>query len=370
VQHRARIRRAADRPQHRRIDPPAPTVAPPPDAGGASSVAADFSIATLSVLPEVTPVARKIQRQENDDRHPAPAPTPAPPATPAGDDAEQLKAGGEGSTTLLAPTLSFKVYSGKTLQDVSNALPKEAGSFTFDIATATDGDPITRATVTVKQAIELPRWAERDLQCKPIQAAWDRFASALRQHEDEHVKINKQQLGTAHTHYIGKAKSETPDVTTELENDANAAGQGFDAQTGNGTTGNPPTIIDVGAKCGDKGTFEEFGPNGEELQAKLEVSEPGDPDEEEADRVAEQVMRMADPRERAPLRLVSSANVMRKSSGDGRPWMRPRGSLTLRKRVDNRSTLTPARSWSRASGSTSVEYGSTRMARRRSPRGQ
>ncbi|HEU5258163.1 MAG TPA: DUF4157 domain-containing protein [Vicinamibacterales bacterium] len=312
MQHRARIRRAAERPQHRRNDPPAPTVAPPPDTGGPSAVAADFSIATLSVLPEVTPVARKIQRQENDDRHPAPAPTPAPPATPPGDDAEQLKAGGEGSTTLLAPTVSFKVYSGKTLQDVSNALPKEAGSFTFDIATATDGDPITRATVTVKQAIELPRWAERDVQCRPIQAAWDRFASALRQHEDEHVKINKQQLGTAHTHYVGKAKSETPDVTSELENDANAAGQAFDAQTGNGTTGNPPTIIDVGAKCSDKGTFEDFAPNGEELQAKLEVSEPGDPDEEEADRVAEQVMRMADPRERAPLRLVSGGGVVQR----------------------------------------------------------
>jgi len=316
VQHRARIRRAADRPQHRRIDPPTPTVEPPPDAGGASSVAADFSIATLSVLPDVTPVARKIQRQENDDRHPAPTPTPAPPPTPPGDDAEQLKAGGEGSTTLLAPTVSFKVYSGKTLQDLSNALPKEAGSFTFDIAAATAGDPITRATVTVKQAIELPRWAERDVQCRPIQAAWDRFSGALRQHEDEHVKINKQQLGTAHTHYVGKAKSETQDVTTELENDANAAGQAFDTQTGNGTTGNPPTIIDIGTKCTDKGTFDDFGPDGEELQAKLEVSEPGDPDEEEADRVAEQVMRMADPRERAPLRLVSSAGVMRKSSGD------------------------------------------------------
>src|SRR5262245_49508659 len=274
---RARIRRAADRSEHRRIDPPAPTVAPPPDPKGPASVVADFSIATLSVLPEVTPVARKIQRQENDDRHPAPAPTPAPPATPAGDEAEQLKAGGEGSTTLLAPTISFKVYSGKTLQDVSNALPKEAGSFTFDIAAATEGDPITRATVSVKQAIELPRWAERDVQCRPIQAVWDRFSSALRQHEDEHVKINKQQLGKAHERYVGKAKSETQDVTTELENDANAAGQAFDAQTSNGTTGNPPTTIDVDTKCSDKGTFEDLGTDAEQLQTKLEVSEPGDP---------------------------------------------------------------------------------------------
>jgi Domain of unknown function (DUF4157)/Bacterial protein of unknown function (DUF922)/NAD:arginine ADP-ribosyltransferase len=316
VQQRARIRRAAERTEQRRYAPPAPTVAPPPDAGGAPANGADFSIATLSVLPDVTPVARKIQRQENDDHHPAPAPTPAPPANPPGDGADQLKAGGEGSTTILAPTVAFKVYSGKTLQEVSNALHQEAGSLTFDIGTATDGDPITRATVTVKQAMELPRWAERDVQCKPIQAAWDRFASALRQHEDDHVKINKQQLGSSHSRYVGRAKSETQDVTTELENETNAAGNAFDAQTNHGKTGSPPTTIDVGAKCDDKKTAggmpEIIGPEEEELQTKLEVSQPGDPDEEEADRVAEQVMRMAEPREGASLRLVSGASVVQR----------------------------------------------------------
>src|SRR4030095_1784259 len=122
---RARIRRAAERVQNRRIPPPTPSVDTPPDAGGLPSASADFSIATVSVLPEVTPVARKIQRQESDDGHPAAAPTPAPPANPPGDGAEELKADGRGSTTILAPTVSFKIYGGKTLQDVSNARERD-----------------------------------------------------------------------------------------------------------------------------------------------------------------------------------------------------------------------------------------------------
>lgn len=311
----ARIaRRVAERAEQRLFDPPALDVDPAPVPAVAPPTGADFSIATIDVVPEVTPVAAKVQRQKNDDQQPAPAPTPAPPPNAPDGGPDQLKAGGTGTTSVLSPSVSFQVYSGKTLQDVSNALPEESGSLTFDIGAATDGDPITRATVTVKQAMVLPRWAERDAQCRPIQAAWDRFASALRQHEDEHVKINRQQLATAHDRYVGRAKSETQDVTTELQTETKAAGDAFDTQTNHGKTGSPSTTIDVGATCEDKKTSApaESAEKEPPVQMKLEVSEPGDPDEDEADRVAEQVMRMADPREPSPLRLASRARVVQR----------------------------------------------------------
>jgi hypothetical protein len=310
------VKRIAQRAAENVFEPPALSVEPAlavlPAEGTAAAGATEYSIATTEVIPGLRSVAPKIQRKESDDGSPALAPTPAPPDG-SGSNAEQLTAGSTGTTNILAPTVSSKTYSGKTLQDVANAMPPEPGSLTFDIATKADGDPITKATVTVKQVMVLARWAERDKQCKPIQAAWDRFASALRVHEDEHVKINKQQLANAHDRYVGRPQSETQDVTTELENETFAAGQVFDGQTDHGKTATPSTTIDVGVKCDDKNTSIDVGSAEDEaVQAKLEVSQPGDPDEEEADRVAEQVMRMAEPGESPAIDVFSGAKVVKR----------------------------------------------------------
>src|SRR5262249_42050803 len=111
---------------------------------------------------------------------------------------------------------------------------------------------------------------------------------------------NRQQLEKAHERYFERPQGETQDVTTELENETLAAGQTFDAQTDHGKTGTPSTTIDVGTKCDDRNLSTDAGgvpdPKGEQpVQMKLEVSEPGDPDEDEADRIADQVMRMEEP---------------------------------------------------------------------------
>jgi hypothetical protein len=295
------------------FEPPALSVDPPITAPAPVDGAGGYSIATTEVIPTMQSASPKIQRKESDDGSPTPAQTAAPPADGSGSNAEQLTAGGTGTTNILAPTVSSKTYSGKTLQDVANAMPPEPGSLTFDIATKADGDPITKATVTVKQVMVLARWAERDKQCKPIQAAWDRFASALRVHEDEHVKINKQQLANAHDRYVGRPQSETQDVTTELENETFAAGQTFDTNTDHGKTATPSTTIDVGVKCDDKNaSIDVGGAEDEAVQAKLEVSQPGDPDEEEADRVAEQVMRMAEPGESPAIGVFGGAKVVKR----------------------------------------------------------
>ncbi|HLG54765.1 MAG TPA: DUF4157 domain-containing protein [Vicinamibacterales bacterium] len=304
-------KRIAQRAAESVFEPPALSVEPALAVLPAAENLAEYSIATTEVVPGLRSVAPKIQRKESDDGSPTPAPMSAPPDGSASS-AEQVTAGGTGTTNILAPTVGSKTYSGKTLQDVSNAMPPEPGSLTFDIGAATDGDPITKATVTVKQTMVLARWAERDKQCKPIQAAWDRFASALRVHEDEHVKINRQQLAKAHDRYVGRAKDETQEVTTELENETFAAGQTFDTNTDHGKTATPSTTIEVGVKCDDKNTSTTWGTEEEPVQMKLEVSEPGDPDEEEANRVAEQVMRMAEPGESPAIGVFGGAKVVKR----------------------------------------------------------
>jgi hypothetical protein len=294
------------------FEPPKTTLDPRADTPPPSDRSAEYSIDSTSVMPGLRPVPPKIQREKADDSDTPPSPVQAPPPPPGtpGQSGDQLSAGATGSTNIVAPAVSSKIYSGKTLKDVADAMPAEPGALSFAISTVADNDPITKATVTVRQTMEMPRWAERDKQCKPIQAAWDRFIGALQKHEAEHDKINRQQLGSAHERYIGHAQSETQDVTTELENEAIAAGQAFDTQTDHGKTGSPPTIIDLGAKCDDKTTS--IGTDEEDfLQMKLEVSEPGDPDEEEADRIADQVMRMEEPGGGA-LRVGSAARVVQR----------------------------------------------------------
>src|SRR6266550_6680573 len=57
---------------------------------------------------------------------------------------------------------------------------------------------------------------------------------------------------------------------------------------------------------------------GKPLQGKLRINEPGDVYEQEADRVAEQVMRMAEPnQEFGPSRLAATALVQRRIDEGG-----------------------------------------------------
>src|SRR5262249_37099878 len=104
--------------------------------------------------PEVAP--------ERDEPKPLDAPVPAAKTTDA-----------QGSTLVQdPPTLNYQTYSGATLADVAGSLPEEAGAVEFDFTVQTQGDPISNAQVEVKQLLTLPRWAERDKQCKSVQQAW------------------------------------------------------------------------------------------------------------------------------------------------------------------------------------------------------
>lgn len=244
-----------------------------------------------------------IQRQHDDEPEPAPeaktastAASERKPVNTAAPEAPQplsKSTDASGTTTVKdPPTIIHDEYSGATLKDVVAALPKEAGSATFDISASTEGDPISMTTVDVTQEVHLPKWIERDKQCAAVQKAWDDFYNALKLHEDGHISINQSTFANAHRRYTGQSSSSTQAVTDKIKKEAKTAGEEYDDKTKHGLTGNPPTIVDLTASCAQA---EGEGDTGETAQAKLEVSQPGDSYELEADRVADQVIRMADP---------------------------------------------------------------------------
>ncbi|MBE9182077.1 DUF4157 domain-containing protein [Oculatella sp. LEGE 06141] len=156
-----------------------------------------------------------------------------------------------GSTTVQDPKLQHTTHSGKTLEDVANNLPDEAGSVTFSFSTSTQGDPATKATLTVTQIMTMPRWAERDKQCPPVKKAWDSFYSALKNHEDGHVAINKQEFANAHQRFIGKTSGEMDQESKALEAYVQGKNNDYDTKTDHGRKQTPPTEIDTGVECED-----------------------------------------------------------------------------------------------------------------------
>jgi hypothetical protein len=251
-------------------------------------------------ISRTTPAVIQRQHDEAEPAPEAPAPdTAAPDSKPVNTAAPEApqplskSTDASGTTTVKdPPTIIHDEYSGATLKDVAAALPKEAGSATFDVAASTEGDPISKTTVDVAQEVHLPKWIERDKQCAAMQKAWDDFYSALKLHEDGHISINQSKFANAHRRYKGQSAASTQAVTDKIKKEAQTAGDEYDDKTKHGLTGNPPTVVDLTATCAQA---EGEGEGAGTAQAKLDVSQPGDPYELEADRVADQVMRMADP---------------------------------------------------------------------------
>ncbi|HEU5258159.1 MAG TPA: DUF4157 domain-containing protein [Vicinamibacterales bacterium] len=261
-------------------------------------------MATSSARVEISRAPQTIVQRQAEDKPesgpelPAPAaltPDNKPVDTAAPEPPQPLgtTTDASGTTTVKEPpTIIYDEYSGATLKDVAAMLPKEPGSAAFDIVTGTEGEPISKSTVEVTQVVHLPRWKERDTQCAAVQKAWDDFANALKRHEDGHVSINQSKFANAHRRYKGQSSGDTQKVTDRIKREAQIASDEYDDKTQHGLLGKPPTIIDLAASCtAAEGEAE----HGATAQAKLEVSQPGDPYELEADRIADQVMRMADP---------------------------------------------------------------------------
>jgi hypothetical protein len=268
----------------------------------------------------------RVQRTLDDDKTAKPDPTNQTPplntlvsadtATPTGTSTDS-----QGSTTIQDPTITRKSYSGATLADVANALPDESGSLEFDFTVFTQGDPATSATLKVMQVMTLPTWAERGKQCPEIQKAWDDFAAALRSHEDGHVAIDNQQFAAAHRRFVGKAASATQTESDQLRQDVQNAQDAYDTRTDHGRNGTPSTTIDLNAKCAEKKTSDltpTETPDQMMAQSELTVGAPDDVYEQEADRIADEIMGMETPSSPLGLRRGLQRKQMQRCPCGGR----------------------------------------------------
>ena len=215
----------------------------------------------------------------------------------------------QGTTEIQEPPTSKHVmYSGATLTDVNAAMPEEAAAVDFHLSVQAAGDPITTAKVSVMQTMTLPRWSERDKQCKEVQQAWDAFQSAMEVHERGHLAIDAREFASAHTRFIGKSQSDIQSESDALRQKVQKAQDDFDVQTDHGRKGTPATTIDLTAKCADEPKkTSEIEENGQTVMTKKEfaVSSPDDPYEREADEVSDRIMRMEPDRVRLQLVLPS-----------------------------------------------------------------
>jgi hypothetical protein len=252
----------------------------------------------------VTSSSGMLQRDEdpnalpaNKEGAPAAVPSTAPPAAQPLTDFKD----GSGITTLQEPPKSQIVtYHGNTLAEVEATLPEECGSVEFDFTVAANGDPATNVTLHVTQVLTMPQWAERDKQCPAIQKAWDSFVAALLAHENGHLAIDRTEFASAHKRFVGKPADKIDEESKALQAHVTAVQDAYDTRTDHGRKGTPPTVLDTSATCGKSADNNDgaspptdAGAAPPTMQAKLTVNQPGDPFEQEADRIADQVLRMS-----------------------------------------------------------------------------
>jgi len=244
-----------------------------------------------------------LQRDEDPKAVAAPQAASPPPGPTTGPDSAQPLTDfkdGSGITTLQDPPKSQIVtYHGETLKDIAAAVPPdESGSVEFDFSVATNGDPATDVTLNVTQTLTMPAWAERDKQCPAIQAAWDSFVAALRAHENGHIEINRKEFASAHRRFLGKAADKIDAESAALQKHVRDIQDAYDTRTDHGRKGTPPTLLNTSATCPKTADINDLPspPDAADapptMQAKLTVNRPGDPFEQEADRIADQVVSM------------------------------------------------------------------------------
>ena len=107
----------------------------------------------------------------------------------------------------------------------------------------TDGERISKITVTVAVQVLMPRWVEYAVATSLERAEWDRFCRALRAHEHGHINLVVDHLHRIDERMLGLA----PDVAKRLWDGALAtladASAEFDRTTDNGRQHG--TVIDV-----------------------------------------------------------------------------------------------------------------------------
>ncbi|MHB0857710.1 MAG: DUF922 domain-containing protein [Anaerolineae bacterium] len=89
--------------------------------------------------------------------------------------------------------------AGKTLEEVSKALPEVVGQFHHDAKASWDRETtpeselrVTRVTLPVKYNYVMPEWIGVSQQPLKIREAWNKFYGDLLTHEREHLRVSQR----------------------------------------------------------------------------------------------------------------------------------------------------------------------------------
>ncbi|MEO7719676.1 MAG: DUF4157 domain-containing protein [Capsulimonas sp.] len=270
------------------------------------------------VKPAGGSLDRMVMRAPGDAPPPAGSAPPADPAAPPADPNTPIPMGpgGGGSTTitvkpatrtLSAPNLSqlWDVMTNNGSRESASVLPKIIPDPQYEY----DGNnKVTKATITVIETKEMPQWSELSSQCEPIQAEWNRFYGVLDAHENKHLAIDKSHFTNLHARLIGKEQSAAWKIVDDEVAAADTENQTYDTTSDHGIKEGanikswvqcaPEKVKSTSADGPGNDSPDPFAdPDAASpsLQAKLTVSQPGDPFEQEADQTADRVMRAEAP---------------------------------------------------------------------------
>jgi len=98
---------------------------------------------------------------------------------------------------------------------------------------ATDG-VATSVAVTARITVELPRWTTLSKQPRRVQAEWNRMLTALRRHENEHVRIARERIQQLAGEMSGKPESDLPDIHARCLQELDTLSDAFDQRTDHG----------------------------------------------------------------------------------------------------------------------------------------
>ncbi|BDI30383.1 hypothetical protein CCAX7_24340 [Capsulimonas corticalis] len=256
------------------------------------------------------------------DTPPPASPPPDPNTSPTDPNNPAIPLGptGTGSTTitpnpttrtLSAPNLSqlWDVMTRSGTRESASVLPKMTPNPQYEY----DGNnKVTKATITVVETKEMPQWTELPNQCPPIQAEWNRFYAVLDTHENNHIAIDKKHFTNLHARLIGKEQSVAWKMVDDEITAADTENQTYDTTSDHGvkegakinswvqcapekiksTSAGGPDDDNAAPNVDPGGAAPGLPPT---MQAKLTVSQAGDPLEREADTVADRVMRTEAP---------------------------------------------------------------------------
>jgi predicted secreted Zn-dependent protease len=123
------------------------------------------------------------------------------------------------------------------------------GGVTLDTEMSADGR-VVKATIKLELERVLPEWTKADsTNCSCWKAEWDRFDTAIRGHEQEHVNIFKKFLTGLHLKMIGKTEDAANKVFDEAFDRSEAAQSTFDTTTSHGQVPPPGTTFNAGKPC-------------------------------------------------------------------------------------------------------------------------